>query len=99
MNAPKRPASFQRAMEFLPDQLARDLCFYINDLQNASADAARWRKLVSMLGHVQDGSADALRVSLDDATLNYVITSVSSKTYWFGRTLSEAIDNVPETDA
>lgn len=60
------------------------------------ADAARWRKLRDMLGHVQDGSETSIRISLDDATRDYVITDLGTKKWWFGRSLEAAIDTVKD---
>ena len=61
-------------------------------------DARRWRKLIDMLGHTQDGSETSIRITLDDATRDYVITDLSTKKWWFGRSLAAAIDSVPEPE-
>jgi len=67
-----------------------------DNIAAALNDATRWRKLRDMLGHVQNGTETSLRISLDDATREYVITDVASKKWWFGRSLETAIDSAPD---
>ena len=66
-----------------------------DNIAAALNDAVRWRKLRSMLGYVQDGSETSLRITLDDATRDYVITDLGTKKWWFGRSLETAIDSAP----
>ncbi len=66
-------------------------------------DAQRWRKLIELCGHLQDGSQTTVQLSQDDATRTAFITVSPSHTlerhyYQSGCGFEAAIDSVPEVD-
>lgn len=66
-------------------------------------DALRWRKLIKLCGHLEDGSQTTVKLFQDDATRTaFIVVSPnsSSERYYFsdGCGFGVAIDSVPEED-
>lgn len=54
------------------------------------SDGERWRLLVSLAGHVHDGSSTIIKVFWDDATGNAFIKI--GKDYYLGKSFEEALE-------
>lgn len=66
-----------------------------------AADAERWRKLVQLVGNFQEGS-ESVRIYPDDATLLFELVAHDGRGQHTirvtGRTLAQAIDQLPERE-
>lgn len=59
-------------------------------------DANRWLKLKSLIGYVQDGSNETVKLFWDDAT-NTPFIVVGKKSYYTERgSLDSVIDSIPD---
>lgn len=61
-------------------------------------DAIRWRKLMSLCGHLGDGSQTVVKLYQDDATRHSVHIIVGDQLY-YGSSFESVIDKIPEESA
>lgn len=75
----------------------------LNQFKRDMRDAQRWRKLIELCGHLQDGSQTTVQLYQDDATRTAFVTvspkSSHRKDYFIdGCGFDAAIDSVPEKE-